>query len=411
MSSRFRWLSKVVMVVAVPALILAIVVVLPPALAAATDHSSGPASRHAPVVLSALAALHPLAAPPAPPAPPEPPDSPAPRAYRMRHHQEDGEEATESAWLGVTLSEIDEEGTRVASVADDSPASEAGLEEGDRIVGIEGKKVISSRDVVRAVRAASPGDKVSIRILRDGDEKTLTATLAGRKIRERHEFRFVTPGGEDFDIPEMHGMHDTPGAPGHHMRFITGPSRTWLGVELHPMSPELREALKGPSDRGLLINRVVEGSPAQAAGLQAGDIIIAVAGKGVEEIGDIGQALRDRDAGDSVEVKVVRNGSERTLDVKLDERPAPARGRRGYYLPSGLDDEERIVIEKSVREAMETAHKAMREANEQLRVERDRMRGEQDEVREEIQKQMKELKEKLRANPSPVIRARTIHDI
>lgn len=413
MSSRFRWLSKVVMVVAVPTLILAIVFLLPPALAAATDHASGAASGHAPIALSALAALHSLAAPPAPPAPPDPPDSTAPRAYHRHHHQEDGEDAAESAWLGVTLSEIDEEGTRVAGVADDSPAAEAGLEKGDRIVGIEGKKVLSSRDVVRAVRAASPGDKVTIRILRDGDEKTLTATLAGRKTRERHEFRFVTPEGEDIDIemPDIPEMPDTPWPPGHGMHVFAGGSRTWLGVELHPMSPELREALKAPSDRGLLINRVVEDSPAKAAGLQAGDVIIAVGGKGVEGIGDIGEALRDREAGDSVEVKVVRDGSERTLNVKLDEKPAPARGRRGFHLPGGFDDEERIVIEKRVSEAMEMAHKAMREANEQLRVEHDRMRSDQDEMRQEIQKQMKELKEKLRMAPAAVIRARTIHDI
>src|SRR5262245_59446463 len=252
MSPRFRRLSKVVIVAAGSALLLAIVFVLPPAMAAANEHSTGVATSTAPVALTALAALHTLAAPaaPAPPAPPEPPDPPAPRVYHVHHdHDDDGEEV-ERAWLGITLSEIDEEGARVEDVSDDSPAADAGLEEGDRIISIGGKKVISSRDVVRAVRAAAPGDKITIRILRDGNEKTLTATLAGRKMHDRHVFTWVSPpSDEDIDI-------EVPETPRHHMGYMSMPSRTWLGVDIHPMSPELRQALKAPSDRGLLVNRV-----------------------------------------------------------------------------------------------------------------------------------------------------------
>ena len=420
MSSRFRWLSKVVMVAAVPALILAIVYMLPPALAASSDHSSRAVPGLAPVALPALAALHSLAAPPAPPAapaPPEPPEPPSPRSHHVHRYSDDDDdhdEAEQGAWLGVTLSEIDEEGARVASVADDSPADEAGLERGDRIIGIEGKKVISSRDVVRAIRSSEPGDKVSIRILRDGDQRTLTATLTARKTRDRRSYKVVTPDSDDeeleIEIPEMRELEDTPGAPDRHMRLFTQ-SRTWIGVEVHPMSPELREALKAPSDRGLLINRVVEDSPAEEAGLRAGDIIIEVGDKGIDDVGDIGRALRDNDAGDNVEVKVVRNGSERTLDVKLDERPGARRGRRGFYLPGAIGPEVRLAIEKSIREAMETAHKAMREANEALRMQNDKIRVEQHKVREEIQKQMQELRQQLQTMPPPVIRARTIHDI
>ena len=405
MSSRFHWLSKVAMVAAAPALILAIVFLLPPALAAATDHAQQAAPAHAPAVLPALAALHSLAALPAPPEPPDPPDTPAPRLARHSHpgHDDDGEVSKESAWLGVTLSEINEEGARISDVAEGSPADQAGLKKGDRIVSVEGKKVISSRDVVRAVRSASPGDKIDIKILRDGDERTLTATLEGRRIRDRHEFRFVTPDGKDEDfeieIPEMDDMHHVPGF---HMGM--GSSRTWLGVELHQMSPELREALKAPSDRGMLINRVVEDSPAQTAGLKAGDVIISVGGKNVEDYGDIGRVLRDLEAGDSIDVTVVRNGSERSFDVKLDDRPGPARTRRSFYVPGELDPETRIAIEKSVREALESSHEALREVNEQLREEHDR-------VKEELKIQMKELKEKLKDNPPGVIRARTVHDI
>src|SRR5882672_5627810 len=106
-----------------------------------------------------LRARAPRPAPPVTPAPPEPPES--------RNRQ---------GWLGITLSE-DEDGVRVDSVEDGSPAEKAGLQEGDRILEMEGRKMATSRDIRRAVRNLEPGDTMQIRIERKGKEKTLSATL------------------------------------------------------------------------------------------------------------------------------------------------------------------------------------------------------------------------------------------
>ncbi|HEY3176014.1 MAG TPA: PDZ domain-containing protein [Candidatus Polarisedimenticolia bacterium] len=400
MFNKFPWLSKLLMVAAVPALAIAIVALLPAVMAAGTSHTTATPASHV--------------APPAPPAPAASPAPPAPPA--RRHHDDDDDddaEVQETAWLGVSLDEIEEEGARVSSVVDDSPAAEAGLRKGDRIIGIEGAKVISSRDVVRSVRRASPGEKISIRILRDGDEKTVTATLAGRRIHQRHEFRFVTP--EAPDAPEPLDMEDLDveidkGGPGHHTFLFAGPPRTWLGVEVHPMSGDLREALKAPRDRGILVNRVVENSPAADSGIRAGDIIISVDGKDVDNIGDIGRALGDRDEGDKVSVSVIRDGSEKTIDVKVSDRPG-RRGRRSWVGPRGMSDEEREAIERSVQEAMRSAHEALRRAGVEMRVQKDRMREQQDQMREQIRKQMEDLKETIRQQPVRVISAGSVYDI
>ena len=92
---------------------------------------------------------------PAPPTPPAPPESPEARD----HH----------GWLGITLSE-GEDGVRVDGVEEGSPAEKAGLQEGDRILEMEGRKTATSRDVRRAVRNLEPGDTMQIRIERKGKE-------------------------------------------------------------------------------------------------------------------------------------------------------------------------------------------------------------------------------------------------
>ena len=62
------------------------------------------------------------------------------------------------------------------------------------------------------------------------------------------------------------------------------------------------------------------GSPAQRAGLQAGDVIVRFAGMSIRTLDDFTFVLRTRRAGDTVEVTVVRDGIERTLRATLEQR-------------------------------------------------------------------------------------------
>jgi putative serine protease PepD len=93
---------------------------------------------------------------------------------------DDGE--VSHAYMGVRLgdaSETDEGGTGavVVDVEADGPAAEAGLKEGDRLVSIDGDDVRDATSVTAAIRSHDPGDKVTIVVERDGDEKTLEVTL------------------------------------------------------------------------------------------------------------------------------------------------------------------------------------------------------------------------------------------
>lgn len=306
--------------------------------AAAVMATTGPAPRAevsaAPAPEAApWAVVHAVAHPPSPPDPPEAPD--APRARRP--------------WLGVVMSG---ENAEITSVAEGSPAAEAGLKKGDRIVQINDHHVENAGDVVEEIRSMDPGDTVKLRVERDGDERTLTATLAGR--------RGPAPGarGYRFAAPAPFAWHEGDGSGS---VFMVGPSRNFLGVEVHPMSAELREYFKAPRDAGLLVNRVVEDSPAEKAGLKAGDVIVSVDGNEIGRVGDISRALNDREAGDTVDVKVLRDGSERTLKVELEERESPRMRHRSFVFPRGDGDDEEVIIGVP-REAQEELHRAIEES-------------------------------------------------
>jgi putative serine protease PepD len=93
---------------------------------------------------------------------------------------DDGE--VNHAYLGVRLgdaSESDDGGTGavVVDVEADGPADEAGLKEGDRLVSIDDQELRDATSVTAAIRGHAPGDEVTIVVERDGDEKTLQATL------------------------------------------------------------------------------------------------------------------------------------------------------------------------------------------------------------------------------------------
>lgn len=73
-----------------------------------------------------------------------------------------------------------EAGVLVVSITDDSPAGEAGIEEGDVIVALDGQQVLIVEDLLARLREREPGDEVAIAVLRDGKRREIDVTLADR---------------------------------------------------------------------------------------------------------------------------------------------------------------------------------------------------------------------------------------
>ena len=243
-------------------------------------------------------------------------------------------------YLGVGVDDVDEEtageleleevrGARVTEVSEGSPADEAGLREDDVIVRFNQEPVESVAELVRLVRETPPGREVRLGVVRDGSTREVTLEVGRRpgldearleRIRERTE-RAMERHGEAMERLRQHmedGEFDFEVDVGDgNVFFVGGGAR--LGVRLQSLTDQLAEHF-GVGDRGgALVTSVEEDSPAATAGLRAGDVIVRIGDRDVEEPGDATAAVRAADAG-PVTVTFVRDGRERTVTAELPER-------------------------------------------------------------------------------------------
>lgn len=247
-------------------------------------------------------------------------------------------------YLGVQLESVDGGGARVERVLEGSAAERAGLREGDVIVRFEGEPVESSWDLTRRVWRSDVGQRVNLEVERDGRTESVAVELG------RHEGRGGGFGNEGFEVPgfdhlgEMFDFQfDTEELEerlqemerqlgdmkfdfdfdfdrlGKHGAFVLGSRRPALGVELVDVTPELREHLGGDPDTGVLVGRVLPGTPAEAAGVRVGDLLVKVEGEAIADVGDLRRALDER-RGRSFSIEVLRDGRSVSFDVTLPSR-------------------------------------------------------------------------------------------
>lgn len=95
----------------------------------------------------------------------------------------------------------------------------------------------------------------------------------------------------------------------------------WLGVSVSTVTPLLAASENLSVDRGALIAEIVTDGPAEAAGLQVGDIIIRFADKEIANLADLVQAIRGSQIGQDVEIVFVRGKDTKTASVQPVERP------------------------------------------------------------------------------------------
>ncbi len=111
----------------------------------------------------------------------------------------------------------------------------------------------------------------------------------------------------------------------------------FLGVELTPLSPELRLHFGVPEDAGVMVGRVLSDTPAARAGLEVGDIITAVGGGIVDSPMTLARSIREAEDGATVDLEVWRDGKVQTLSATV-ERREPRHPARALFLR--CDDEE-----------------------------------------------------------------------
>ncbi|MGE5188530.1 MAG: Do family serine endopeptidase [Gemmatimonadota bacterium] len=107
--------------------------------------------------------------------------------------------------------------------------------------------------------------------------------------------------------------------------------RGWLGVGIQPLTPELAESFGVKGEKGVVVNRVFPDSPAKAAGLRGGDIMIALGGVRVNGVKEFQKQVAAVAPGTSVSLEILRGGRRAKVQVTIAElegnepRPQPRR--------------------------------------------------------------------------------------
>jgi serine protease Do len=97
--------------------------------------------------------------------------------------------------------------------------------------------------------------------------------------------------------------------------------RAYMGILPQDMTPDMAKAFGQKEARGVVVGDVTPQSPAQEGGIQRGDIILNVDGKPVTDSNQLRMSISMMQPGTNIKVKVLRNGSEQVMSLKLAEMP------------------------------------------------------------------------------------------
>ena len=199
-------------------------------------------------------------------------------------------------WLGVYIQSLspdvseklgikDRRGALVSDVTKDGPAEKAGIRSGDVIVAFNGKEIRDEHELPATVAVTKPGQKVDIKVIRDGKELTVPVTIA-----------------------EMEGE---PGKRGGPADLSKG-----LGLTVQDITPELAQQFEIENPKGVIVTAVEGGSPAEDAGFQEGDIIRQIERQPVPNGTEFGKLMKKYKGEKTVLFLVERGGARLFVTVK-----------------------------------------------------------------------------------------------
>ena len=198
-------------------------------------------------------------------------------------------------WLGIGIQDVDPElagalslpnadGVLVSDVEPGSPAAKGGLQRGDVILSVDGKKMKTSSQLRNAIAEAGANKKVELDLLRGGKPLKLSVVLG--------ELKSEAP------VADRAG----PGAP----------PETLSGMSLEPLTPRIRQQLQLPATvkQGIVVTHVEPGGEASESGLAPGDVIIEINRQPVTGVQDF-RAAYNKPGTKTVLLLVYREGRTR----------------------------------------------------------------------------------------------------
>ncbi len=236
-------------------------------------------------------------------------------------------------------------GVRIEEVDQESPAAKAGLREGDIVIDVDGDRVRSARQFSRLIQETPAGRSVALGIVRDGQRQSVSVTPEarafglgwdsdrierdfGRSLRELEpRLREIEPRLRELE-PRLREFRYN-GPMDFNFDLVPGWSspRSRLGVQVEELTPQLAEYF-GAKNGGVLVSSINSGSPAEKAGLKAGDVITSINGDAVRDSEDVIDELRAVE-GQDVTIGILREKKESSVKATLEARP-----RTGWRRPA-----------------------------------------------------------------------------
>jgi serine protease Do len=167
-------------------------------------------------------------------------------------------------------------GALVANVQPDSPGERAGLQKGDVIVEFNGRKITDMHELPRLVANTPPGSKAGMRLIRQGRERTVQVNVGDMPEEPRQVSAGRIPGEE-------------------------------LGLAVQELKADVAQELGLPNTPAVVVTDVEEGSPAEAGGMNRGDLILEVNQQQVTTLQDFRAAL-GRTGGSKSVLFLIRRG-------------------------------------------------------------------------------------------------------
>lgn len=219
-------------------------------------------------------------------------------------------------WIGVSIQPLDDDiarslgldeaqGALVASVTDDGPADQAGIQQGDVILTYDGARIEDSRDLTQRVGATAIGSSARITVLRNGQRRNLTL-----RLRERPSERELAAANQ----PTPNDTAPTPESGG-------GVAQSSLGLSVRPLQQADRARFElGSNEGGLIVTQVDPSSDAAQKGIQAGDLIIQAGGRAMRTPQDLNTAAQTaRRAGRPLLLQVEGRAGRRFIAADVGE--------------------------------------------------------------------------------------------
>lgn len=199
-------------------------------------------------------------------------------------------------WLGVSIQDLtpeladyygvkDGKGALVGEVFEGDPADKAGIKEKDVIIEVGGQRVESSRDLSRTIAGVPVGKEVGIKVLRDGKERTFRIKIVKRT--------------DDKEAVAVKGSGE----------------RTDLGMTVALLTPQLARQFNISETEGVVVVGVEEGSPADKAEVNKGDVIVEIDHKQIKTLEDYNRQIQKVKKGDTASLLVRRRAGFVALNI------------------------------------------------------------------------------------------------